>query len=294
MIIGLDVGGTNIKGVLMKGTKVIVKIKTEIKSRNDRNVLLAQIFDCINNLRLGKKIEKIGIGVAGPVDFERQMVLNPPNLVALKNLKLGKIITEKFKTKAIIEHDADCFVLAEAILGAGKNYKSVFGITLGTGVGGGLAINKKIYHGAHGSAGEIGHTTIEKNGRQCACGNKGCLEAYINDKGIKQTAQEIFKKRIDRMRTFDDLAEKKDRRAIKLYEIVGKYLGIGLANLVDMVSPDIIIVGGGIMRAGKFILEPARKEMKKNILSSGAKKTKLLKSKIGKFAGAIGASLLTF
>ena len=276
----------------MNGFKVIAKIKTGTKSKNDRNVLLAQIFNCINNLRKGRKLEKIGIGVAGPVDFKKQMILNPPNLPALKNLRLGKIIAEKFKTKAVIEHDVNCFVLAEAILGAGRNYKSVFGITMGTGVGGGLVIDKKIYRGGYSSAGEIGHTTIEKNGRQCRCGNRGCLEAYINDRGIKETAQEIFKKRIDKMRTFDDLAKKKDRRAIKLYEIVGKYLGIGLANLVDMLSPDIIIVGGGIMRAGKFILGPARKEMKKNILSSGAKKTKLLKSKIGRFAGAIGASLL--
>jgi len=292
MVIGLDVGGTNIKGVLMGGKKLIAEIRVENKSRKDKNALLKQIFDCINILKHGRKIGKIGIAIAGPVDFRKQVVLNPPNLVALKGLNLGKIISEKFKTKTIIEHDVNCFALAEAILGAGKNYKSLFGITMGTGVGGGLVINKKIYRGAHGSAGEIGHITIEKNGRQCSCGNKGCLEAYINDKGIKQTAQEIFKKRIDKMRTFDDLAKKGDKRAIKLYAITGKYLGIGLANLVDTINPEAIVVGGGIMRAGNFILNPARKEMRKNILSASAKKTKLLKSRLGKFAGAIGASLL--
>ena len=294
MVIGLDVGGTNIKGVLMNGGKTIAKIKVATKSRTDKKVLINQIFDCISNLKgKGLKIEKIGIGIAGPVDFEKQAVLNPPNLIALKGLKLGKMVQDKFRIKTIIEHDVNCFVLAEAIQGAGENYKSIFGITLGTGVGGGMVIDKKIYRGAHGSSGEIGHMTIEKNGRKCKCGNKGCLEPYICDAGIKQTAQQIFKKQIDSLRVFDDLAKKGDKRAIKLYAIIGKYLGIGLANVVDMINPEVIVVGGGIMRAGKFILEPAKKEMRKNILSQSAKKTKVFKSKLGKFAGAIGATLLT-
>jgi len=293
MVIGLDVGGTNIKGVLIDGRKIVARIKIATKSRTDKNMLVGQIFDCINNLKDRiSKIEKIGIAIAGPIDFEKQQVLNPPNLVALRGLKLGKLIRDRFGIKTIIDHDVNCFVLAEAILGAGKNYKSVFGITLGTGVGGGMVINKKIYHGAHGSSGEVGHMTIEKNGRRCGCGNKGCLEPYICDAGIKQTAKEIFKKQIDSLRVFDDLAKKGDRRAIKLYETVGKYLGIGLANVVDTINPEVIVVGGGIMRAGKFILAPAKKEMKKNILSQGAKKTKIFKSKLGKFAGAIGATLL--
>jgi len=293
MVIGLDVGGTNIKGVLIDGRKIVARIKIATKSRTDKNMLVGQIFDCINNLKDRiSKIEKIGIAIAGPIDFEKQQVLNPPNLVALRGLKLGKLIRDRFGIKTIIDHDVNCFVLAEAILGAGKNYKSVFGITLGTGVGGGMVINKKIYHGAHGSSGEVGHMTIEKNGRRCGCGNKGCLEPYICDAGIKQTAKEIFKKQIDSLRVFDDLAKKGDRRAIKLYETVGKYLGIGLANVVDTINPEVIVVGGGIMRAGKFILAPAKKEMKKNILSQGAKKTKIFKSKLGKFSGAIGATLL--
>jgi glucokinase len=293
MIIGLDVGGTNIKGVLMSGRKIIAKIKIATKSRTDKNLLVGQIIDCINNLKAKtSKIEKIGIAIAGPIDFKKQQVLNPPNLVALKGLKLGELIRDKFGIKTILDHDVNCFVLAEAVLGAGRNYQSVFGITLGTGVGGGMVINKKIYHGAHGSSGEVGHMTIDKNGRKCRCGNRGCLEPYVCDVGIKQTAKDIFKKQIDSLRMFDDLAKKGDRRAIKLYDTVGKYLGIGLANVVDAINPEVIVIGGGIMRAGKFILEPAKEEMKKNILSQNAKKTKILKSKLGKFAGAIGATLL--
>jgi glucokinase len=308
MQIGLDIGGTNIKGVLMRGNCVVNKIRVATKSKTNQKIILGQIFKCIEilikkNKNVGRPtshINGIGIGVAGPVDFKNQKVLNPPNVTGLKGLYLGKLIKEKFTpylgkgAGAIIEHDVNCFVLAEAVLGAGRKNKSVFGLTMGTGVGGGIVLNKKIYHGADDSAGEFGHMTIEKNGRLCKCGNKGCLEPYINDKGIKKTAEKIFGRRIETMRIFDDLAAKGDKRAIKLYRITGQYLGIGLANLVDAINPGVIIVGGGIMRAGKFILGPARKEMKKNILSLKARKTKLLKAKLGKFAGAIGAGLLNY
>jgi len=292
MVIGLDVGGTNIKGVLMDGNKVLKKTKFRIKSRKDKKIILTQIFDCIEKLRKFKKIKKIGIAIAGPVDFQRQKILNPPNLIALSNLYLGKVIQKKLGIKVIIEHDANCFALAEANWGAGKKYRSVFGVTLGTGVGGGMVVNKKIYHGAHGSSGEIGHITIEKNGRKCSCGNYGCLEAYINDVGIKKIAKDILKRNIDSLRTLDDLAKNGNKLAIKIYEKAGRYLGIGLANIVDTIDPEIIVIGGGIMRAGKFILNPARKEMKKNILSRSAKRVKLYKAKLGKFAGAMGATLL--
>jgi glucokinase len=302
MHIGLDIGGTNIKGVLMKDKRVVNRIRVATKSKTNQKIILGQIFKCIEILIKKKKnvgrptsyINRIGIGVAGPVDFKNQTILNPPNVVALKGLKLGKLVENRFKIKTIIEHDVNCFVLAEAVLGAGRKYKSVFGLTMGTGVGGGIVLNKKIYHGADDSAGEFGHMTIEKNGRLCKCGNKGCLEPYINDKGIKKTAEKIFSRKIETMRIFDNLAAKGDKRAIKLYKITGQYLGIGLANLVDAINPGVIIVGGGIMRAGKFILDPARKEMKKNILSLKARKTKLLKAKLGKFSGAIGAGLLNY
>lgn len=296
MQIGLDIGGTNIKGVLIKDNCVVNKIRVATKSRDNKKILVGQIFKILEKLinwRKGK-INKIGIGVPSPIDFKNQTILNPPNVTALKGLKLGKLVENRFKIKTIIEHDVNCFVLAEAVLGAGRKNKSVFGLTMGTGVGGGIVLNKKIYHGVDDSAGEFGHMTIEKNGRLCKCGNKGCLEPYINDKGIKKTAEKIFGRRIETMRIFDDLAAKGDKRAIKLYRITGQYLGIGLANLVDAINPGVIIVGGGIMRAGKFILGPARKEMKKNILSLKARKTKLLKAKLGKFAGAIGAGLLNY
>lgn len=294
MHIGLDVGGTNIKGVLLSGNKVVRKIKIPTKSRTNQKIILGQIFKCIEKLiGKNKNVKGIGIGAAGPVDIKNQKVLNPPNVTGLRNLKIGKIIEEKFKIKTIIDNDVHCLVLAEAILGAGKNRNLVVGLGLGTGVGGGIVINKKIVYGKTGTAGELGHTTIDEHGRKCGCGSRGCLEAYVGESGIRKTAYEIFGKKIDTI-TLYNMARKGSLKAIEVWKITGEYLGLGLANIVDTLNPDIIIIGGGIAGAGKFLLNSARSKMRNNILSPIAGKTQVVPAKLGEWSGAIGAGLLNY
>lgn len=292
MYIGIDIGGTNIKGVLLSSNKVIDRIKIPTKSKSNRKVIIAQIFNCIEKLlKNRRKIKKIGIGVAGPVDFKNQKVLNPPNVTGLKNLYLGKIVQKKFKIKTIIDNDVHCLVLGEAILGVGRGKKIVIGLGLGTGVGGGIIFDGKIYHGINGIAGEMGHMIILYGGRQCGCKNRGCLESYINEKGIRKNAKEVFGREIDSI-TLYKMAKQGNRKAIKTWGITGQYLGIGLANMVNIFNPDIIVIGGGISGVGEFLLGPARKEMKKNFLSLLTKNSKVVKARLGEDAGAIGAALL--
>lgn len=293
MIIGIDIGGTNIKGVLFDGIKVRTKIQYPTKSKTNKKILLKQIFKCIEILiKKGKEIEGIGIGVAGPVDFKNQKILDPPNVIALKNLELGKLIEKKYGIKTIIENDGHLMLLAETILGAGKNKNNVVGIVLGTGVGGGLVIDRKIIHGENGTAGEIGHMTINEHGRKCSCGSRGCLETYLSESGIRKTSYEFFHKRI---KSYDlhQIAKKGNSEAIEAWDEIGKSLGVGLANIVDVFNPEIIIVGGGIARgAGELLINPAKKEMRKNVLSESAKKTPVMLAKLNEYAGAIGAGLL--
>ena len=293
MIIGLDIGGTNIKGILLDGNKIRSKVQYSTKSKTNKNLLLKQIFRCLEILiKKAKKIEGIGIGVAGPVDFKNQKILNPPNVTALKNLELGKIIQKKFQIKTLIENDGHLMTLAEAIMGAGKNKEIVVGITLGTGVGVGLVINKKIIHGEIGTAGEFGHMTINKYGRKCNCGSRGCLETYLSESGIRKTSFDFFHKRI---RSYDlhQIGRKGNQTAIEAWKEIGESLGVGLANIVDMFNPEIIIIGGGIAcGAGELLINPAKKTMRKNILSESAKKTSVVLTKLNEYAGAIGAGLL--
>jgi len=303
MYIGLDVGGYKINGVLMQGNKIVKKRWALNKSTSNRKIIIAQIFDCIEELISGidsprfgeagkKEIKGIGIGVPGPIDFRKQKILNPPNVTGLKNLFLAKIVREKFKIKTKIENDANCFGLAEALLGAGKSKKIVAGLTLGTGVGGFLVVNKKIFRGKLLRATEFGHIAIISGGRKCSCGRSGCLEAYISARGIMKTAQEIGLKKVSSPEEITQMARRGDKKAVEVYQKTGEYLGIGLANIVNILNPDIIVIGGGIANAGKFIFEPARKIMKENILSPLAKNTRLVKAKFGENAGAIGAALL--
>ncbi|MCK4860173.1 MAG: ROK family protein, partial [Candidatus Omnitrophica bacterium] len=187
--------------------------------------------------------------------------------------------------------DVNCFGIAERLLGAGKGKQNIIGLTLGTGLGGCLILKGKLFYGSQGSAGEIGHMIIKKGGWKCSCGNNGCLEAYVSTKGTMRVAKEIGCKGTIPTEIMN-LAKKGDKKAIRVYQIIGEYLGIGLANLVNMLNPDIIIIGGGIANAGKFIFNPARKTMKENVLSPLAKNTKVVKAKLGEDAGAIGAALL--
>lgn len=307
MYIGIDIGGTNIKTVLMDnvpvkktGSRVLFKDQYTTKSKTNKKILLNQIFKIIEillakNEKAGyakSDIKGIGVGIPGPVDFKNQKILNPPNVKALKNLKLGNLIEKKLKIKTTIDNDAHCMILAETILGAGKNRNTVVGLVLGTGVGGGIVMNKKIVHGKNGTAGEMGHMTIDKHGRKCNCGSKGCLETYLSETGIRKTSYEFFNKRI---RSYDlhQIARKNDSKAIETWNEVGKHLGLGLANIVDIFNPEIIVVGGGIAHgAGELLINPAKKEMRKNILSESAKKTPVVLAKLNEYAGAIGAGLL--
>jgi len=208
---------------------------------------------------------------------------------------LAGLVEKELKIKTFMDNDANCFALGEAILGAGKSTETVFGITLGSGVGGGIIqklkvksekLKVKIYSGAFGSAGEVGHMCIKFDGFRCSCGNKGCLEEYASERFIKRKTKisplELEKK-----------AKRGDRNAQEIYRQLGKNLGVGLANIVNILDPEVIVIGGGISKAGEFILKSAKKEMQKRIISPVSKKyVKIKKAGLGDYAGAIGAALL--
>ena len=300
MYIGLDIGFTKINSVLMKGDRIILKRKVATKSLSNRKIIIAQIFDCINYLIRDvnkKQIKGIGIGVPGPVDFKKQRIFN---ITAFKNIALAKIVQRQFKIKAKVDNDVNCFGLAESILGAGKGVEVLIGLTLGTGLGGAIVINGEIFRGISGSAGEFGPMIIDKNGRKPGrksdggrLQNRGGLENHVSAKGIVKTAKEIGCKGVN-VKEIGHMANSGNKKAIKVFQITGEYLGIGLANIVNILNPSIIVIGGGIADNNKFIFSPARKIMKKLIISPLAKNTKVNKAKFGEDSGAIGAALLFY
>ncbi|MBN4049229.1 ROK family protein, partial [archaeon AH-315-M20] len=246
-----------------KGTKTIIK----------------NIISSIKRVKTGK-ISGIGIGSPGPMNYKKGIITNPVNL-SFRNTPLRKLIQDKFKIKTYLDNDANCFALAEAVFGQCKKYENVVGITLGTGFGGGFVINKKIYHGRNNAA-ELGHVTIKYDGQNAKSGNNGAIEEYTIARGItrlygKSNPYSIYK-----------LALQGNKKAIKTFERMGYFLGIGLANIIYAFDPDIIVIGGKISNSWKFFSRNMNKVVKERYFS---KPCPIVKSKLND-SGILGAGAL--
>jgi glucokinase len=275
MYIGIDIGGTNIKGVLTdKNGSILsfIKISTEKKAEEIEN----GICDIVNNFKnysttLSKKIKAIGIGAAGAINKEKGIIITSANIPAWRKYPFVKIIENKTEIKTFLENDATAAVIGELWQGNGKKFSNWIMLTLGTGIGGGVVIGGKLYTGRSGGAMEAGHTTIDYKGRQCPCGNKGCLERYASATAIVETAKSGLKKhpgssvnkriKIEKLtsKLLYEEALKGDTFAKKVFAEISEYLGIGISNLVSIFNPEAVILGGGLSSAYKFILPGIKK-----------------------------------
>jgi len=280
-IMGIDLGGTNIKTALISlNGKIIKKYETSTEAKKGTKAVINNIISSIKRIQKGK-IVGIGIGSPGPLNYKTGVITNPVNL-PFKNFPLKNIIEKKLKLKTFLDNDANCFALAEAMFGSGKYYENVVGITLGTGLGGGIIINKKIYHGRHNAA-ELGHMTINYDGPKSRCGNNGCIETHVAARGITRIYD---KKSVPYL--IQKLAFKGNKKAIKTYEKMGYYLGIGLTNIIYALDPDIIVVGGKISNSWKFFNKSMNKAIKERYFT---KPCRIVKSNL-KEAGILGAAAL--
>ena len=280
-VIGIDLGGTNVKAALVtKKGKIIKRYETATEAKKGAKRVIDNIISAINEVKSGK-ISGIGIGSPGPMDYKNSIITNPVNL-PFRNVPVKKIIQKKFSLPVLLDNDAKCFTLAEAVFGQGKKYENVVGITLGTGFGCGLVVNKKIYHG-RSNATEFGHATIDYDGIKSKSRNNGSIEEYVSTRGItglfdnKTEPKEIY-----------HLALRGNKKAILAYKKMGYYLGIGLANIIYAFDPDIIIVGGKISNSWKFFSKAMHKTVKERYFS---KPCRIVKSNL-KDGGILGAASL--
>ncbi len=261
--IGVDIGASKILGIIVNNKGNIfrsIKIKTP-KNRKDFLSNLYELIAALIDLVGRNKVSGIGLAVAGVLDNDGK-TLNSPNMKFINNLNLKRLIFKKFKKPTKIINDARAFLLYELKSGVAKNHKNIVVLTLGSGIGGSLAIDGKIVQGATNSAGEIGHTIIKVRTRK--------------------PKDEIYE--------LEDLAAAK---AMSLgYKKMGENLGISLANIVNILNPEIIVIGGGLASAGEKILSPAKKIMKKYIISPKAKNTPIVIEKNYAVAGALGTAIL--
>jgi glucokinase len=262
-ILGIDIGGTKIQGILWKGK--IVSAKT-IATPKNKKAFIKSLVRLIQDLRNGQKIGGIGLAVAGVLDWKNGVILKSPNLKFLNGVRLGSIITRQVKLPVCLENDTKCFLLGEARFGQAKNKKNVVALTLGTGVGGAVLADGKLMRGAHGAAGELGHMLIERE-----IGRLMTLEDLVSSHGFS------------RLGVFDPR-----KGSGEIYQKIGRYLGVALGNLVNIFNPELIILGGGIAKAGTILTKPALVEMEKHALLSRKYLPQVRVSRL-EYAGALGA-----
>ena len=278
-IIGLDIGGSKIDGILWQDGKILNSAK--IKTPRNRKGFLESLSSLIKGLTGGKEVKGIGIAMAGAIDIKSGVVMKSPNMKFVNNFSLAGFIQKKFRRPVAIDNDTHCFLLGESRFGAIRGKKNVVALSLGTGTGGAVLIEGQMLRGKDGAAGELGQIIIEE-----AKGKFYTVEDLISGHGFARYSKK-------RPREIESLARKGNRRMIKIYKNVGKYLGIALANYINIFNPEIIVIGGGISHSGKLILRPAIREMKKHALIPPSKYPIIKISKL-EHAGALGAVALFF
>jgi len=283
--VGVEVGGTNINAGLVLNNKIIKKINVQTQSNKGKKVVIKNIITAIEKVKNNKKISGIGIGCPGPLDYKRGIVLNTPNL-PLNKVNIVKVIKNKCRTRVVLDNDANCFALGEALFGAGKNHSTVFGLTLGTGVGAGIVINKKIFHGRE-NASEFGHSMINFMGPKDKARIPGSVESYCSASGIMKSAKEAGIKAKTSKEVYD-LAVKGNEKARSIFENLGFYLGISIANIACTMDPDIIIIGGKVADSWRFFSKSMNKSMRNHCF---LKPPRIVKAKLENTA-ILGATQL--
>ena len=308
--IGIDVGGTNVKIALVddKGSIIYsnsVPTRAELGYEYTVNNIKQAIHDLLTETKLSTKdIEGIGFGFPGQVDYKAGIVRNAPNIPGWVEVPIAKLIEDEFHIPTRVDNDVRCAALGELNYGAGIGCENLICITVGTGIGSGLIINGKLVRGASNAAGEIGHIKLDMHGGPlCGCGDRGCLEAFASGPSIVAMAEEYIKGgKSTKYRELanpditpyivSEAAKQGDPVAKRIFTIVGEYIGIGLASVVNLLNPEKIIIGGGVAAAGDLLLNPIKENLIKRAMPIAGSAVEIVPAQLGNSAGVIGASLL--
>ncbi|MDM7273577.1 ROK family protein [Sulfurihydrogenibium azorense] len=284
--LGVDIGGTFLK-VAFKENGEIKTEKVAVKDIQKKDYFLKSLSQVIKKYNP----HRIGIAIAGLVDKKTGLLTNSPNLKFLEGLNLKEFIEREFNVEVFVENDANVAAYGEYVYGNGKDSKVLVCLTLGTGLGGGLVIDGKIFSGVSGSAMEIGHITIEKDGFLCHCGRKGCLESYVSSYGLERLYCLISE---DRKTSFDiiNLAKQNDEKAVQTFEVFTDYLAIGIMSIAHIFNPDTVLLAGGIIENYPMVLTLTKSKVEKLVFPLPLRDLHIDTAKLGSWSGAYGALAL--
>jgi glucokinase len=306
LAVGVDIGGTKVAaGVVDEGGAVLARARRVTPSK-DAAAVEATIADVVRELRAAHDVVAVGIGAAGFVDDARARVRFAPHL-AWRDEPLRDALTGVLGLPVVVENDANAAAWAEWRFGAGRGESHLVCVTLGTGIGGGMVIEGVPQRGRYGMAGEFGHMVVVPDGRRCECGNRGCLEQYASGNVLGREARELARagspvtvSLLERVAgdvealvgpVVTEAAREGDPCAVELFDDVGRWLGVGLANLAAALDPGTFVIGGGVSEAGELLLGPARESFRRTLTGRGYRPVaRIVSAAFGPEAGLVGAA----
>jgi len=291
--IGIDIGGTTIKAGRVDAFGAVSESARTSTPTDDLARLIDAVAGLVSKLRTDSSIAAVGIGIPGLRNARSRTIQTSPHIPCIRGVNLEDRLQEKLGIPVITENDANAGAYGEWRCGAGKGLQHMAYITLGTGLGCGLILAEHLFRGTSGYAGELGHTVVEKGGRQCACGARGCIETRVSAPGIVQTAQEAkVSGDISTAESIYNSAMQGNTAAKSVFEETGRYLGMVCANLMNLLNPQAIVIGGGVMASGDLLLGAARDEARRRAFPPAAEDCPIVQSQLWPDAGTIGAAML--
>jgi glucokinase len=311
-IIGIDIGGTNVKIALMD-SKMRIKAKRifPTSAARGKTALINSACDHVQCLLSEYGVSRkdligAGIGAPGAVNVRTGVVHYFVNIPAWREVQLGRIMQKRLKVPVFVDNDVNVMALAEYRYGAGRSSQNMLGIALGTGVGGGLVLEGRVFRGTAYAGGEVGHLQLSFNGPKCKCGSHGCLEAYAGGvyivkavaaairAGERTYIKELVGGDLSKItpEIIDEAARCGDSFAKSVWRGVGLAVGMGIAGVANLLNIDKVVIGGGVARAGKILFDAIRKTVKERTMKLPAKTVKIVKAQLGYDAGVIGAGAL--
>ncbi len=309
-VLAVDIGGTKIMTALISGDgSILAQDRCPTLAEEGAQAVIDRLFAAVDSLMSrnnapSSQLCGISIAAAGVIDSNKGLITVSPNLPGWRDVPLGEMVREKYRVDTFLVNDASAAALGEHRFGAGRGVSNLVLLTLGTGIGGGIIINDKLYDGVCGSAGEIGHMVIETDGPECGCGNRGCLEALASGTAVARDAISRISKGeesslVDMVGgeigsiTAEEVAtaaRNGDSLALDVLSRAACYLGVGMVNLVNIFNPEMIVLGGGMAQLGGIFIDPAKKVVAERAFAVSAQAVRIVTAQLGNEAGVYGAA----
>jgi glucokinase len=310
LVIAADLGGTNLRAATIDSSG---RIHERIKQHTPKAVKASEIVRAIvgaarecerRSLDKGGRIRAVSVVVPGTVQVDNGVVIKAPNVPCLDGFRLAAALQSELQWPALLENDANAAAVGEMWKGAGRGRKTIICVTLGTGVGGGIILDGKLWRGADGSAGELGHTCIEPfGGVACTCGSRGCLEVYASATAIVRMTREaqprypnspLHKSEELTAESIYNSGKAGDELALEVFRRMGIYLGVGLASLINIFNPEMIVLGGGVAAGWDLFISHVREQIAERAFPLPARRAEIVRAECGDDAGLLGAAQIAF